>query len=98
MNHEFHIDPPPRSRVPLRYRAQYSDRVSVYQPFNMPSRWTVSVPGGGYINFATFDEAIHEADRLALVRAVREQERTRAFFGEHPPVEQVRALLQAAWA
>ena len=100
MNHEFHIAPPPRPRIPLCYRAQYFDRVSVYRSRSHGRWWWAVQIGadGGPILYPTFDEAAHDAHELARVRAEREQERTRAFFGEHPPVEQVRALLQAAWA
>lgn len=69
---------PPKSRMPLRYRAQYSDRVSVYRDKDFfgddtETLWSVAPPGNPWsVAYSTHDEAVHEAHRLAGVKVKRE--------------------------
>ena len=93
------------SKPRLCDRAWSSPRFSVYKPTPKYAPhghgWAVVFPGGGLITYATHDEAVHEAHRLADVRAKRrwssmyEPEYSAA---ETPPISTVQALMQAAWS
>ena len=97
----------PKSRMPLRYRAMYSTRASVYRHGGL-FPWRAVVPGlDTPIEYTTHDEAVHDAHLLTQVAFERDRdaykqmaEENEADYSaaEHPPVDQVRALLQAAWA
>lgn len=79
----------------LRHRGWYGNRPFVYKAPTPPC-WTVIDPAREregdpsddfYANFDTFDEAITEAHGT--------ESRP---HGERPPIETVRALMQAAWS
>jgi len=104
------------SKPRLCDRAWSSPKFSVYKPTPKYAPnghgWAVVFPGGGLITYATHDEAVHEAHRLAEVRAKRNSNNVPVSHSarwssmyepeysaaETPPIATVQALMQAAWS
>lgn len=94
---------PPKTRMPLRYRAQYSDRASVYKHGGL-FPWRALIPGLDPIAYTTHDEAVHDAHMLAAQRREQHQQYQVPEYEpeysapELPPIATVQALMQRAWA
>lgn len=69
--YRFFVGDYPRTRMPLRYRAQYSDRVSVYRGGGFIRSWHVTAGGASLGIYSTHAAAITYAQTISHDRAVR---------------------------